>query len=76
MLWHGDITAADDDNIAHAAVNLAHQLIAIRAGADAVELKVFPGNPHLSKVDHLRRLAAGYAPTRRLCGWRLQSRYR
>jgi len=31
---------------------------AIRAGADAVELKVFPGNPHLSKVDHLRRLAA------------------
>jgi DhnA family fructose-bisphosphate aldolase class Ia len=31
---------------------------ALRAGADAVELKVFPGNPHQSKIDHLRRLSA------------------
>jgi len=31
---------------------------AVRFGADAVELKVFPGNPQESKVADLRRLAA------------------
>ncbi len=31
---------------------------AIRLGADAVELKVFPGNPDDTKLAHLRRLAA------------------
>ena len=31
---------------------------AIRLGADAVELKVFPGNPTSSKLGQLRRLAA------------------
>lgn len=31
---------------------------ALRFGADAVELKVFPGNPHETKLADLRRLAA------------------
>lgn len=31
---------------------------ALRFGADGVELKVFPGNPHESKLSDLRRLAA------------------
>jgi len=31
---------------------------AVRYGADAVELKVFPGNPQESKLADLRRLAA------------------
>src|SRR5207302_1729496 len=31
---------------------------ALRFGADAVELKVFPGNPQESKLADLRRLAA------------------
>jgi class I fructose-bisphosphate aldolase/fructose-bisphosphate aldolase/2-amino-3,7-dideoxy-D-threo-hept-6-ulosonate synthase len=31
---------------------------ALRFGADAVELKVFPGNPQETKLDDLRRLAA------------------
>ena len=31
---------------------------ALRFGADAVELKVFPGNPHDTKLADLRRLAA------------------
>lgn len=33
--------------------------LALRLGADAVELKVFPGNPHDTKLADLRRLAAG-----------------
>jgi DhnA family fructose-bisphosphate aldolase class Ia len=34
---------------------------ALRFGADAVELKVFPGNPQETKLADLRRLAAGCA---------------
>jgi len=32
-----DVAPADDDDIAHAAVNLAHQLVTIGAGADGVD---------------------------------------